>query len=107
VSTGCRGRGCRKSDAFEQHLNEIGPIAGDCHWTPDEINDEMRLKHSCAMLLLLARQRPAWHSQHDGEPGLNWTGLDRGVGPCFILELGKDRGRGVGALPGAEAVWAG
>ena len=55
------------------------------------------------MLLLLARQRPAWHSQHDGEPGLNWTGLDRGVGPCFILELGKDRGRGVGALPGAEA----
>src|SRR6266446_4068763 len=25
---GCRGRGCRKSDAFEQHLNEIGPIAG-------------------------------------------------------------------------------
>jgi len=40
----------------------------------------------------LARQRPAWHSQHDGQLGLNGTRLDRAVEPCFILELGKDRG---------------
>jgi Tripartite tricarboxylate transporter family receptor len=42
---------------------------------------ELRLKHSCGTVLLLGRQRPAWHSQHDGGASRG-TGLDQ-VGPCF------------------------